>query len=744
LFTPSNVRNGEFVYSSSARRARHNAAVVQWNNPENGYRMEPELYEMDDRIEEMGLRFQLDRVAFGCTSRGQALRDARWALFTENNQTETITFGAGLEGAQLRPGDIVAVMDPRRSGKSWGGRVKGVEGSGNVIVLDREVRVDECCSHNLIVTMGDGKIAEGQVIGPAGITDRVRLFKSNMGASGVQSAAPDVVEGAVWVLASEKTTPDLWRVVSVAMDGEGEYSITALEHAPEKYEWVEQGIEFTDRRKWTGGDSEPLPLRPPLRLTLKEYLYKDKEDLKVGVQAMWRPRPEHVRFCPSYRVDGGNWTEMPETSQPCIEIAPIEAPCRLSFAVGARILGGGATPEASAELDVLGKTAPPSDVPGFGVTCADGLALAFSWDECLDLDFSCYELREGKEWDAAKVLATGLAANSFQAPVGWTAPEGRTFLIKVRDTSGNWSRSAASATLATYGHSDPDVLTVERKMALAAQMEAYDAELVRLAALAAELRADLLAQAEEEPESPDALDAAETAAFAGFDNFFHFFAERDDPAPWDDLSGPTYLNEGGGAELSRLLCSMDGALKGLADALSDAKLDDADFKWKRLLAADKSGLQKEIGKLVGDVIDLHNVTEGIRDGLQAEIGTLADRLAGDVEDLHNVTEGIRGRADAAADGVGALADRLFGSPGDPEGPQGEIVKLMAANAALAAANEGLGAWLGSLTDAVMDLAPAGDPDPGDADDPCPAGGQHSYKRGVCWKCGGTLAANTGP
>jgi hypothetical protein len=569
---------------------------------------------MGDRIDEAGFRFQLDRVAFGCTSRGQALRDARWALFTENHQTETVTFGTGMEGAQLRPGDIVAVLDPRRAGKSWGGRVR--EWRGNEVVLDREVELG-AGDHSLIVTTAAGRVVEGEVIGPLGATDRLKLFRSDL----------DTVEGAVWTLASEKTAPELWRVVAVAMDGEGEYTVTALEYAHEKYAWVEEPFEFTDRRKWTGGDMVS-PLRPPGGLALREYLYRNgTQGICAGAQAMWAQGKGEVGYLPAYRVDDGNWVVLPATAQLSVEIAPLPSPCLLSFRVCATALDGHASPPAQAGLHVLGSTAPPPDVTGFKVRCADAALLAFEWDPCPDLDFDYYEIREGESWGpeawrsprlrdyldryslwdkvygpgagnegdgdadgdggadetgeggdadeggetgeggegseiqfatsvnvtASKLVATGLTANRHTAETGPTR-EKATFWIKARDASGNWSLNAAKATLNVYTRASLDVLTIDRKQTGKARMLALEAGRagggLGLVDVPAIMRTNL------------------NAAYAELDTLL---AGAGGDCAWDSLDGPTYLGEGGGAALEAALGNAAAALADLTDAAQRAE-----------------------------------------------------------------------------------------------------------------------------------------------------------------------------
>jgi predicted phage tail protein len=332
LFTPANVKDGNFIYSSTGRRTRHNSAAVQWNNPENSYKLEPELFELEKEIiDGGGFRFLTERTLFGCTSRGQATRDAKWALYTDNYQTETVSFGVGLAGMELRPGDVIAIMDPLRLGGSLGGRVKSIQ--GNVVTLDRTVTVPPGVQHNLIVSNEKG-IVEEHIVLTSGTSDTLTLKK-----------AIKASENSIWILVSEDAVPELWRVVATVMNGDGDYSVTAISYDPQKFGWVERGIDLLDRRKWLGfssgdaGDCDDL--EPPQGLVLTEGLYKDKEDLKVYVQAQWASSNDStVGFLPSCRIDEGNWINMSRTDLYTVEIKPVEAPCVLDFSVCGISVGG--------------------------------------------------------------------------------------------------------------------------------------------------------------------------------------------------------------------------------------------------------------------------------------------------------------------------------------------------------------------------------------------------------------------
>ena len=64
-----------------------------------------------------------DAIAFGCTSKGQAIRYGKWILYSEGLEQEMVTFATGIQGAALRPGDIIDVQDSDEREVLYSGRV---------------------------------------------------------------------------------------------------------------------------------------------------------------------------------------------------------------------------------------------------------------------------------------------------------------------------------------------------------------------------------------------------------------------------------------------------------------------------------------------------------------------------------------------------------------------------------------------------------------------------------------------
>ena len=103
-----------FVYEGTGLKARKTVALVSWNDKDDRYRGKIEYVEDRAGIERYGYR-ELEVRAMGCTSQGQAQRVGRWALLTNMNETETVTFKVAAEGFFLMPGEIIEIKDPYKA-----------------------------------------------------------------------------------------------------------------------------------------------------------------------------------------------------------------------------------------------------------------------------------------------------------------------------------------------------------------------------------------------------------------------------------------------------------------------------------------------------------------------------------------------------------------------------------------------------------------------------------------------------
>ena len=229
IYSNANVVDGQFNYTSAALKERHTAVHVRYVDPSNNYDAMTEYVADDELIKRFGLNVaQVD--AFGCTSRGQAHRVGKWIIQTEKLETQTVTFSVGREGIRHLPGDIIGIADNDFAGTTIGGRIKLANGS--TITLDRDIEIKNLKNAYLSVT--DTQMQLQKVKIQAQIKPNEIVLTQDV----------DVDEYSVWSLYDNKIKPRLFKALSIAENDDGTYSITALEHNPNKEAIVDNGAVF--------------------------------------------------------------------------------------------------------------------------------------------------------------------------------------------------------------------------------------------------------------------------------------------------------------------------------------------------------------------------------------------------------------------------------------------------------------------------------------------------------------------
>ena len=99
-----------FKYTTSSALERTTIVNVTWFNPANKYKAETENVFVQSLINTYGEQ-STDVTVMGCTSRGQAVRYARWLIYTSCFQTKTVEFNVSYEGLNYAPSDVISIND---------------------------------------------------------------------------------------------------------------------------------------------------------------------------------------------------------------------------------------------------------------------------------------------------------------------------------------------------------------------------------------------------------------------------------------------------------------------------------------------------------------------------------------------------------------------------------------------------------------------------------------------------------
>lgn len=229
LYTQSNVVDGKFSRQYTAGKAIFTAVEVEYADERNLYQKAIEYVADDGMIARYGYNVK-KMTAYGCTSRGQAHRYGKWVLETSRLEQCTITFAVGRQGLMHLPGDIIEVADNNYAGKVLGGRVLAI--NGKKVTLDQPVEIKGESYLNYITADGLTKIKIKAV------------DKSNPAIIELDSAPQGLSIFDNWVLKSGVVSTQLYRALGITENDNGSYTITALQHEPQKEAIVDGSASF--------------------------------------------------------------------------------------------------------------------------------------------------------------------------------------------------------------------------------------------------------------------------------------------------------------------------------------------------------------------------------------------------------------------------------------------------------------------------------------------------------------------
>ena len=335
-FSPSNTVRGDdgshFNYSSSRQRDRHTLALVNYDNPGNGYQSQPVAVNNDRAQRRYGIS-QLEITAIGCTSEGEAQRRGQWALLTEELEQDAVTFRTGMDGRGLAPGKIIAVADPVKSGKQIGGRLSAVD--GRALTLDRDVEARP--GDRLLVNLPNGKAEARSVQSVVGRVLSVTAAYSEMPRPQGQ-----------WALQSNSLTTQRFRIMSITRPEDNLFEITALQHNASKFDAIDNGASIP-----------PGVQAPPQNVRIKAFTKVDQGLAVTSLSASWDAAPNAVAYEAEWRKDSGNWVRVPRTSALGFDVPGIYAGRYLVRVRAVNVMEVGSVYASSVETALEGKTTPP-------------------------------------------------------------------------------------------------------------------------------------------------------------------------------------------------------------------------------------------------------------------------------------------------------------------------------------------------------------------------------------------------
>jgi predicted phage tail protein len=436
LFTLANVTEEGFSYQGGSRKTRPTVCVVSYLNL-NSRDIAYEVVEDAEAIQKYGV-VKTEISAFACTSRGQAYRIGEWLLYSERYESEIISFTASIDaGVLVRPGQIIEVADPVRTGARRGGRISAA--TTTAITVDDATGLT-AAGAELSVIMPDGSVQTRAIATIAGDVITV---------SSAFSAAPNV--NSVWIYQTSNIQTSTWRVLTVQEQDGSNYAISAIAYNASKYDYIERGTALEER------DITDLnkPASAPRAPTSQEVLYEEAGQVLSKLIINWLAsidedgRTNAVQYLVQWRRVDGNWAQSYVTTQEYViyDTTPGDYEV-LIYGVNAG-LRSSAQP-ARLDVSARGKLAEPANVQNLTIEQISANSARLRWDASTDLDVKIggrvhirhTSITDGTgTWTNSQDLIPAVPGYSTEAIVPMVEGE---YLVKFEDSSGKQSIAEAS------------------------------------------------------------------------------------------------------------------------------------------------------------------------------------------------------------------------------------------------------------------------------------------------------------
>ena len=453
LFNLSNITSEGFNYSGSSLKQRHTVVAVSYFNMDSK-EIDYEVVEDAAAISKFG-QIVKQVKAFACTSRGQAARLGKAILFAEQNESEVINFTTSIDsGTVVRPGAIISVADPVRSGLRRGGKIASVT-STTVITVDDSAATSLPTTNNptISVIMPDGTVETKNISSISGATITV---------SSAFSQAPNV--NANWLIQDDTVNAQLFRVITVEEQDGVSYAITALSYVNEKYDFIEDGASLPIRTVSILNELK----NPPSALQAEEKLVVINNQAVSKLIISWQPVTGVTQYQVNYRFNNGNFVST-TVSSPDFEI--------FNTSIGTyeiQVFSFNTALELSATstdltFNAVGKTALPSNVTGLSAEPINEKLVRLRWNLSTDLDVT----HGGRVYVRHSPLTNGngtftnstdliqaLAGNTTTAEVPYLEGE---YILKFQDDGGRFCAGETSVILELPDNLAPLVTQTRRE-----------------------------------------------------------------------------------------------------------------------------------------------------------------------------------------------------------------------------------------------------------------------------------------
>lgn len=363
-YSQANVVDGKFTYIGSGSKARHTVALVSWSDPDDFGRQKVEPVQLQEGIARYGVN-QIEVTAFGCHSKSEAQRRGLHVLYTENLETETVSFAVGLDALNCVPGDVIQVANAKRAGRRNSGRISAATASSLTLdVVPPSMQVGDL----LRATLPSGK-TEARTIN--GVNAETRVVTVSAPWSEVPAAQ------SIWATESTDLVMEQFRVISITEEDGLTYRITGLTHRPDKFSAIDDGTQL-----------EPPPVSivppsvqpPPTNVRMSSHVVIDQGIATPVLTIEWDAADKAIAYDVEWRRDDLNWVRVGRVGTASAEVRGIYAGKYLARVRAVNALNAVSQPALSALTNIQGKTEPPPALTSLTATpVVYGIQLAWAF-----------------------------------------------------------------------------------------------------------------------------------------------------------------------------------------------------------------------------------------------------------------------------------------------------------------------------------------------------------------------------
>tara|TARA_R100001198_G_scaffold86077_1_gene60631 strand:- start:876 stop:4568 length:3693 start_codon:yes stop_codon:yes gene_type:complete len=369
FFSYANVTEDGFVYTGASQKTKDTVINVKYfDNETRSFEYETVEDSAANQAKYGVIVKNLEAV--GCNNQAQARRAGLWHLFTQNNETETVSFSTNAAaGSLVRPNQIITVQDPVRSGLRRSGRIKSA--TTTVITIDntKDLPTAHTTGDELSVILTDGSVQTKTISDISG---------NEITVSSAYSSAPQT--NSAWLFVRATVETEDFRVLSVSEENEI-FTITGMFHNSTKYAFVEDGATLVVPQIKTLIE----PKSAPSNLQADELIIALGNRAVSKLSLTWQPVSGVTEYSVKYKFENGNVISERVTA-PTFEIFDSELGQYKFEVFSINALGQPSTTPTTLTFNAEGKTALPADVQNLTIEPYNDSFMKLRFDQSTDVD----------------------------------------------------------------------------------------------------------------------------------------------------------------------------------------------------------------------------------------------------------------------------------------------------------------------------------------------------------------------